>query len=105
MFVQHFLVYVLLFHRNGQEFQYVGITGVLQGQTDRKAIEVRKSFHVESPKAWVRGAEHGGLSMRIVATGLTLSAALLLEVRESVCRLYEVVFNLVSCPLLAAFFG
>jgi hypothetical protein len=45
--VDHYLLYELTFKRDGRERLYVGITGVLEGQTDAAALLARRKNHRE----------------------------------------------------------
>ena len=87
MKIDHYIVYCLVFFRGGEKFEYVGLTGVLEKQSDRVALELRKKYHLHFGKAWVKGGV--SLAMRVLVTGLkSMSAALKAEARETVRRLY-----------------
>lgn len=49
--VSHFLVYVLTCLVDGVRRTYIGMTGVLKGQSDDAALLVRRRFHIGMRKS------------------------------------------------------
>jgi hypothetical protein len=88
MAVDHYLLYLLCScAKYGIAKEYVGITGVLRGQSDEEAKRFRKRWHVAKPKLWLKGKDLAGGQMETLRTKLTLKNALIEEARET-ARLY-----------------
>ena len=77
--VHHHLVYALDVEKDGEAWMYIGVTGVLDGQTDRQAIEARKRYHISHPVHCLKGFDPKSASIRVMKSGLTELTAYLDE--------------------------
>ena len=62
--VSHFLVYMLTCLVDGAQKAYIGMTGVLVGQSDDAALLVRRRFHISCQKTWLKGMNVSTLQLR-----------------------------------------
>jgi len=77
------LVYWCDFTKGGEFFRYIGLVGLLQGQSDEAAKTFRKKWHVLKPVAWLKGADSGSVVLHTVQTKLSLRDGLVEEAREA----------------------
>ena len=73
----------------GEDKEYIGITGVLPGQSDEAAKRVRRQFHLKFQKAWISGMEPSSVHLRTALTDLNLQDALIEEARLAAERYLE----------------
>ena len=69
--VSHFLVYVLTCLVDGVRRTYIGMTGVLKGQSDDAALLVRRRFHIGMRKSWLAGMSVSTLKLSKVLSNLS----------------------------------
>ena len=71
MRVDHVLLYLASCMHNAKLERYVGITGVLEDQSDDAAKLVRRSFHIKWQKAWLKGMDESTLSLQSMKTAVS----------------------------------
>jgi hypothetical protein len=69
--------------------EYYGMAGVLVGQSDKQAANMRKKYHVEKTQAWMKGYDSGTMHIHILVTGLTMGSALMEEARITAKKYLE----------------
>ena len=87
--VDHYLLYVLSCCVNGQDKEYIGITGVLPGQTDEVVKLVRRAWHLICQKKWIEGMDPASVHLSTSLTDLKLQDALIEEARLTAARYSE----------------
>lgn len=81
--VSHFLVYMLTCLVDGMRKTYIGMTGVLVGQSDDAALLVRRRFHVSCQKTWLQGMSVSTLRLRKLLSNLSEANAHVEEPRHT----------------------
>jgi hypothetical protein len=81
--VSHFLVYMLTCMVDGVRKTYIGMTGVLEGQSDDAALLVRRRFHVSCQKTWLQGMSVSTLRLRRLLSNLSEADAQVEEARHT----------------------